>query len=225
MEYIIIILIVFIFINTILKLSFWKGWQCIVFGLICALFILATYQYAIIQSKTQIAETLNNRKTMQDLSVLITLESVLCFAYCFSALRALFGKRPKTGIRYLHGYPGLLVFPALFYVLTTAIFGLPGIDFSRIAWIIAGGVAILIPVLSQGIRWYLPEKELRLEIHFIVSLFVAVTGLISTVNGNVTYQTTRGALNVRALLLSFGLFLVLFVAGYLLNKFKFRKKH
>ena len=43
MELVISILILFILVNCLLKLSFWKGWQAALFGLICGIFITATY--------------------------------------------------------------------------------------------------------------------------------------------------------------------------------------
>ena len=46
MELVISILILFILVNCLLKLSFWKGWQAAVVGLICGNFITATYPFA-----------------------------------------------------------------------------------------------------------------------------------------------------------------------------------
>jgi hypothetical protein len=224
MEYIILILILFIFINTILKLSFWKWWQSTIFGLVCAGFILLAYPYAITQSKTQLADYMNNTGIMQDMAVLITLESVIYLAFCFSAMQQLYGTKPKPWTKLLYRYSGLLIFPALFFVLTNAVFSLSGIDFSLIAYVLASGVFILIPLLSWGIKWLLPEKELRLEVQFLVSLFVAIIGLICTVNGNITYAAIDEPLNVEALLWASGIFLFFFVLGFVRNKYKWKMK-
>ena len=223
MEYIIQILILFIFINTILKLSYWKWWQAVVFGTVCGGFILLIYPYAITQTKTQLFDFLNNARIMQDMAVLVTFESVIYLAFCFTAMRQLYGKKAKRWIKPLEWYPGLLVFPALFYVLINAVFNLSGTDFSRIAYVLAGGVFVLFPLLSWGMKYVLPEKELRMEVQFLVSLFVAVIGLICTVNGNVTYSAVDEPLNRKALLLALGIFCFFFTIGYLWNKYKWRK--
>ena len=76
-------------------------------------------------------------------------------------------------------------------------------------------------------------SEMRLETHFLVSLFVCIIGLLTTVNGNVTYPAVDEPTNWRALGFAFGLFLVLFVLGALWNRIKWivlqkrnaRKKH
>ncbi|MDR1200274.1 MAG: hypothetical protein LBL58_01410 [Tannerellaceae bacterium] len=227
MELIIQLLMLFILINCILKLSFWKPWQAALFSLICAVFIVWACRYAILQSKTQLADYLKNRKVMQDAAVLITVESALCFAFCFAALRELFGKKTKRWVQPLYRYPGLLIFPVLFYLLTQLIFAMPGTDFTTISYLLAAGVLIGLPALAYWMRYLYPEKELRLEIHFLVSLFVCITGLITTVDGNVTYAAVEKPLDGKALVLSFTLFAAAFLAGYLCDKAKWiirRKK-
>lgn len=224
MELIIQILILFILINCILKLSFWKPWQAALFGLLCAGFIVFSYPFAIQQSKTQLADYLNNPKILSDSAVLITIESAICFAFCFAALRELFGKKEKRWIKPLYWYPSMLVFPVLFYILTQSVFTLSGVNFYTIAYLLAGIVIIAFPLLSYFFKKLYPEKELRLEIHFLVSLFVAILGLITTVNGNVTYAAAETPLNVKALALSLGLFAGFFIAGLFWNKIKWRIK-
>ncbi|MDR1370377.1 MAG: hypothetical protein LBJ72_09695 [Dysgonamonadaceae bacterium] len=224
MEYIILILILFIFINTVLKLSHWKWWQGVISGLVYAGFILLAYPYAITQSKTQLADYLNNTAIMQDMAVLVTFESVIYLTFCFSAMRQLYGTKPKYQMKLLHWYPGLLVFPALFYVLINAVFGLSGVDFSLIAYVLAGGIFLLLPLLSLGIKRLLPEKELRLEVQFLVSLFVAITGLTCTVNGNVIYTAMEEPLNTNALIAALGIFLFFFGTGYVWNRIKWKLK-
>lgn len=228
MELIIQILMLFIVINCILKLSFWKPWQAAIFSLLCALFILWMCQYAILQSKTQLADYLNNIHIMQDAAVLITIESAICFAFCFALLREMFGKKKKKWIQPLYWYPSLLIFPVLFYLLTQIIFAMPGTDFNTISYWLAGAVFIGMPALSFLVRYLYPEKELRLEVYFLVSLFVCIIGLITTVNGNVTYAAVEEPLNIRALTLSIILFASAFLIGFAWNKFKWtikKKKH
>lgn len=208
----------FIVINCILKLSFWKWWQSALFGLVCAVFIIWVKQYAILQSKTQINDYLMNREALQDAAVLVTIESAICFAFCFAALRNLFGRKIKRWLLPLYWYPSLLLFPVLFYILTQTIFSMSGTDFDTISYAVAGISLIVLPIAAYGIRYLFPEKELRLEVHFLVSLFVAILGLLTTVNGNVTYAAAEEPINFKALGLSLGLFIITFLIGYGWNK-------
>lgn len=169
MELIIHILMLFIVINCSFKLSFWKLWQTVIYSLIAGLFVAGTWQYAILQSKTQIADYLQNTEALQNMAIIITLESALCFGYCVAFLRGLYGKKNLWWAELLRWYPSLLLFPVLFYYLTEAIFRLPGVDFSVTAWSLAGIVVIAIPLLSRLMKYLVPEDDLRLEVHFLVS--------------------------------------------------------
>lgn len=120
----------------------------------------------------------------------------------------------------LKWYPNLLVFPVLFYLQTELVFSFPGTSFSAISYAFAAAVVVLFPLLCHLFRLLLPEKEMRLETHFLVSLFVCIIGLLTTVNGNVTYPAVDEPTNWRALGFAFGLFLVLFVLGALWNRIK-----
>ena len=156
MELIIHILMLFIVINCSFKLSFWKLWQTVIYSLIAGLFVAGTWQYAILQSKTQIADYLQNTEALQNMAIIITLESALCFGYCVSRL----------------------------------------------------------------MKYLVPEDDLRLEVHFLVSLFICILGLLTTVNGKTTYAATEEALNWKAIILSIGLFVILFLIGFAWNKLK-----
>ena len=220
MQLIISVLILFILINCVLKLSFWRIWQAALFGAVCGAFVIATYPYAILQSKTQLADYLQNTTALQNMAVIITLESVVCFAYCIAVLRGWFGQQERWWVKPLKWYPSLLVFPVLFYLQTELVFSFPGTSFSAISYAFAAAVVVLFPLLCHLFRLLLPEKEMRLETHFLVSLFVCIIGLLTTVNGNVTYPAVDEPTNWRALGFAFGLFLVLFVLGALWNRIK-----
>ncbi|GHT21028.1 hypothetical protein AGMMS4957_09210 [Bacteroidia bacterium] len=223
MEYIIQILMLFIGINCLLKLSFRKGWQTVVFGFLCAVFIVSVCPFAILQSKTQLADFLNNTRVMQDTAVLITIESVICFGFCFFSLREIPGRKKGKGwMTFLDWYPGLLLFPVLFYLLTQIIFSLSGTSFTLIACLFAAAVLIGLPLLAWLIKRLYPEKEFRLELHFLVSLFVCIIGLITTVDGTVTYSAVNETFDAKALAVSATLFAVLFLTGYGWNKVKWR---
>ncbi len=210
----------FIVMNCVLKVSFWKWWQAALFGVVCGVFVAATYPYAILQSKTQIADYLGHTVALQDMAVVITIESVICFAYCVAVLRGWFGQREKWWVKPLKWYPSLLVFPVLFYLQTELIFSFSGVSFTALSYGLAVAVVVLLPLLCAFFRYLLPEKDLRLEVHFLVSLFVCIIGLLTTVNGNVTYQAVEEPTNWKALAVSFGVFLILFLIGMLWNKLK-----
>ena len=220
MEIILQVLMLFIIANCALKLSFRKWWYSVVFGLICGAFVIYTYPFATQQSKTQLVDYLANRDVMQDMAVLITLEAALWLAYCFLISKRIFGGSSSRWTKVLDWYVSLLVFPVLFDVVSQTIYAMPGTSFTAIAWIVAACSALAPPLLRFLFRLIMPEDDFRLEVHFLMSLFVCILGLITTVNGNVTYAAVVEPVNYMAILYSIALFTVMFAGGYVWNRFK-----
>lgn len=221
MEQIILILMLFIAINCTFKLSLWRWWQVGIYGLTIAIFAILAYPYAIQQSKTQIADYLQNKEALQNMAVIITLESAVCFGFCVTYLRGLYGKKNPWWAKLLWWYPSLLLFPVVFYCLTEAIFTFVGIPFTTIAYVVAAAAFVTILVLSSVVKYLVPEKDLRLEIHFLVSLFVCILGLLTTVNGETVYAAVDEPFNWNAAVLALSLFVALFVVGYVWNQIKY----
>ncbi len=224
MEYIIQVLILFITLNTLLKISFWRWWQAMLFAAIAGIFVLTLAPAAASQSKTQLETWMQTPVIMQNVAVLITLETLIILAFTFMRLRKTLGTNVKTDVMTpLNSYPGLLLFPVLFYTLTQLFFSLPGVAFETVARSMAAGVFLLIPLFSWGLSRLIPEEELRLEIQFIVSLFVCFIGLISTVNGETTYSPVNQTLDTHSLLLALSIFVVLLAWGFIRQKYRKRK--
>lgn len=133
---------------------------------------------------------------------------------------ALRKEEPVVG-KLLWWYPSLLLFPVVFCCLTEAIFTFVGMSFTTIACIVAASVLVLIPVLAWAVKYFVPEKDLRLEIHFLVSLFVCILGLLTTVNGKTVYAAVDEPVNWNAVILALSLFAGLFIVGYVWSRIKY----
>lgn len=187
METVVVVLMILVCFNFMLKQTYRKQWSVITIAIISALFVGLIWPYAIEQSKTQIADWLANPTLMLDTSVILSIEVVLQMAFCMLAAHMLttgpIKKRALWAYRALRWFPGILIFPVLFSGLVYLIFSFPGVSFAFIAWSMAASVLILIPVGTLFLRWFLPEKELRLEILFLTNALMAILGIIATVNG------------------------------------------
>ena len=75
-----------------------------------------------------------------------------------------------------------------------------------------------------GIRKLLPEKDLRLELHFLVSLLITLLGLVSTANGQIIYVPQSEPINFKILGNTFLFFFLLFMAGFVFNKLYWKIK-
>ena len=124
--------------------------------------------------------------------------------------------------RILRWFPGVLIFPVLFSLLVSAIFALPGMSFSLVAWILAAIVFVVIPLGCWVIKWLLPEKEIRLELLFLANALIAILGVIATVNGQTAVagisEVDWSALGGIVVLLIFGL-----AAGIIAYRIKLKR--
>lgn len=226
MESLFVVLILLVLLNSLLRLTFVKWWHSLLYAIVVALFIGSTWQLGTLQSKTQWLEWLYATETLQDLSVLVTFEALLHISYVFAHLQSILGTPiQKWYAKLIEYYPPLLLFPALFYILTQLFFHLTGTDFSLIAYSTIGGVLVLIPLLTQLLKYLFPEEELRLELSFIFNLFVCITGFIATASAETVYSPQHlEHPDIRALLIGLCLFSSLFIIGYSIGKYRQNKK-
>lgn len=216
MDTIIWILILLTALNFLLKQTFWSWWGTVAAAVVAAGFVVAMWPYAIEQSKTQIADWLSDTALMLDTAVVLTVEVALQMAFCLLSVHLENVSPVKKGMRVawkiLYWFPGMLILPVLFFGLTQLIFALPGISFRQVAWGFGLAVLLLVPLGRRGLKWLVPEPELRLELLFLLHALVAVLGVIATVNGRTAVQGTA-IVNWPAL----GGCIVIFIAGAVLG--------
>lgn len=219
METIIYILMLFITLNCVFKLSLWRWWQRAVYCVVLGAFVWWSQRYAILQSKTQIADYLQNSVALQNVAIIVTLESVFCFGIVACRLNDV---KSRWWARLLWWYPSLLMFPVMFYALTQTIFTAVGIDFNTTAIALAAATVILLPLLAEGARWLVPDDDGRVEMHLLLTCFVCVLGLLSTQNGKMVYHVKEQPLDLKMIALSLTAFILLFVVGFIASRLKWR---
>ena len=77
MQIIFNILMMFIFINMLIKLSFWKLWHTICFMVILIAYIWAIYPLATEQSQVTIQQAIESPEILSNITVLVTIESAI----------------------------------------------------------------------------------------------------------------------------------------------------
>ena len=187
METVVVILLILVCFNFVLKQTFhsWKEWLGI--SAIIFLFVGMMWPYAIEQSKSQIASWLSNQSLMLDTAVILTIDVVIQISFCLLTVKiqtaTKIGRFTRWYYHFLEWFPGILVFPVLFCLLVVTIFAFPGIRFQTVAWSLGATLFMATPLLAFGLRWILPEEEIRLEVLFLCNILTALLGVIATVNG------------------------------------------
>ncbi len=173
--------------NYILKQTYRKPLRVAVSTAVCTLFMGLMWPIAIEQSMTRISDWLADSALMLDIAVVLTVEVALNIAFCLLAVHignsGLLKPRIIRLYRLLRWFPGILIYPVLFSLLVSAVFALPGVSFPLVSWGLAAIVAIVIPSGTFALKKLLPEKDIRLEVFFLLNAFIAVLGIVATVNG------------------------------------------
>lgn len=152
-------LIVLIVLQTALRLSQWpRLWPRFMFCTAVGIAVLLSTGYATGLSKLQVEGWLHDTAILQNIAIACLLDALL--------------------IRY-RWYPGLLILPAAFYVLCLLLFNITGADFNTIGLLLGVTVALLLPLLAQGLRWLLPQCSDRSLLLLTVTIILCLTCLIN----------------------------------------------
>ncbi len=188
METLVLVMMILVCFSFVLKQTFHGVKEIMVIAVLIAFFVGLSWPFAIEQSKTQIAAWIADQKLMLDMAVLLSVDVALTMLFCVHHvdLKTSEHVSRKKWMFYiaLKYFPGLLVFPVLFSLLVMMIFMLPGMSFQVVAWTLAVALLVLVPALTYGIRWLLPERPIRLELLFLVEVLLGLMGIVGTVNGN-----------------------------------------
>lgn len=226
METVVFIIMLLVCFNFTLKQTYAKNIQLISTTIICALCIAFSWPLAIEQSKTQIADWLNNTGLMLDTSVLLSIDVILQMAFCMLAAHLYskenVSKKTLCIYRLLKWFPGVLIFPVLFSMLVGVIFTFPGNSFSLIAGLFALVIVMSIPLLRYLLLLIIPEKDLRTELLFLSNALTMILGIIATVNGKTAAvgksEIDWGALGGLIIIIMAGAFVGMIIRFYRLKK-------
>ncbi len=183
METVVMLIMLLVGLSFLLKLSFMRPLPMIAEAAVIALVAVGSTDAAALQSKSQIGEWLQSPGLMLDVAVLLTVDVAAQIAFCIVSV----GGRGSLGMRILRGallyFPGLLIFPVVFYLLVQLIFALTGTGFATVGYTLGASLLAGCPLVALGVRFLLPEPPLRLELIFDLNCIIALLGIIATVNG------------------------------------------
>jgi len=87
------------------------------------------------------------------------------------------------------------------------------------------GSLLLLVGLGYLMRYLLPEEELRLEVYFLVQLFVFILGIIASVEETIRTAPTESPIEWRGLVLTLGVAGLCFLLGAFAQRIKQYLKH
>lgn len=225
MTTVVFILMILVCFNFLLKQTFVARHILIITTFVLGIFATLMWQVAIEQSKTQIADWLQNTELMRDIAVVLSVDVVAQLTFCILTVRMTDSKdhrlRSRIMAKGLLLYPGFIIFPVVLALLVQLIFLFPGVSFMLVSSLLGAAILIVVPLGSLLLRRLLPESDLRLEILFLSNVLVAFVSVIATVNGE-TQNTPTGSVDLWALAAFIVLLAVGFAMGLLWNSWRQR---
>ncbi len=228
METLLIVMMSAVCLTFVLKQTFHGMVELMAAAVVLAFFTSMMWSFAIEQSTTQIAAWMADQQLMLDMAVLLSIDVALTLLFCVTHVDIHTAEhvsaRRRFAYRALKFFPGLLIFPVLFSALVKLVFTFTGVDFQLISWGMAAAVFILVPTLTLGIKWLLPERAIRLEMLFLLEVLLGLMGIVGTVNGRTAVNGISDvdfrALLAVALMVAAGIF-----AGLVVYRIKMNRKH
>lgn len=192
------VVILFVCLNTILKISFWNIKYTFLLGGIAALFITYIYPYSIEQSQVGIISLLKDEEIKNDIVVLLTMEALIFVGFCYHKFSQIYGYQYREVVfKMLCIYPGILIFPTIFYLFMQTIFSVPGLEFRQTAILFAIVLILMIPLSAFLVKNLFRDEDFRLEILIITNIAVIILGLIFTTNGTLIYKSVIHNVNYK----------------------------
>ena len=167
MEAVIITLVCLLFISSCLKLGFLPMKYWFVVGITYAVWAWIVTPWVAAQPGSWLTDFLADRQNALNLSVCITLEGKQ------STFRRIVDK-------ILAVYPGLLLTGVIPYTIQRLMVLLPGFDFTLMQWVAALGMLVVIPLGTWLLKILGGKQPQRLEMIFILNLFIVILSIILT---------------------------------------------
>lgn len=223
MEIVVIIVMIMVIFSFLLKMTYLPMTFRVLVCMVIAFIEWETQEYAASQSKTQIADWLQNQELMLDVAILLTIDVLMQITYCILEAKQLSGERlskSESALRHITlMMPGILIFPTLIAIHVETIFAYPGMDFKAIAWSISATILIIGTFVPMLLKRLLPEWDLRLELIFIINVLIAMLGVVATVDGR-TVAGGRDSIELQPLI---GIIVIL-TLGAMWGYIKFLRK-
>ncbi|MDR1274708.1 MAG: hypothetical protein LBK12_09185 [Odoribacteraceae bacterium] len=219
MSTVLLLMALFALLKATLVTSLFPGaWEKVAWGAACAAFVAATHPFAIEGSKVAVERTLSGVDATMDVSAVVMIDLLLLAGFCHALSRE---RRPRGVLLVARYLPGILVFPALYYLHLTLFFRLPGTGFVTVTGFYAAVAGLCVGGGGWLLSRWLPGREARLELTAVVALLVFALSVCCTVfHPSAMIRSAGGPVDWRALAVALAVAGVLFLTGYTCRKLR-----
>lgn len=146
-----------------------------------ALYVYLMYSRAIEQSYSVFKETLLNTSLMTDFVVVQVAEAIGGLLISIFLIRFYYNEPVKKYFQFLVYFPGIVVFPAIFYVESYLFLQASGMNFQVLAIVLAIVFPMFLLIGKKFITNLIPDFDLRLELKFGIHIIQFICAVILSV--------------------------------------------
>ncbi len=222
MQTFIIILLILAFLSFVLQLTlFEQDRTAIVFCIVAAVGIYFMYPFAIEQSYSKFQQLMQNQHKLSNIMVVQIIECLLGLLFSIFLIRMFYGEKVNKVFKYFKFFPGIIIFPALFYAESAIFLNVTGVDFKILAIIVAVVLPATIFLINKSLKYLVPEYDLRLELKFMLHILQLIVAVIISIR-IFRLPTTNlvSEFYIKQLLAFFGVVLLFGILGF----FRYNRK-
>ncbi len=224
MHTLIIILFVLVFLSLVIQLSLiHQKYSTVVFYILSSVILYFLYPFAIEQSYSKFKSLTQNVQTVSNFMVVQIIECLLGILFSIFLIKIFYNERVHKFFKYFIFFPGLIIFPAIFYAESAIFLNVSGMNFQLLAVIIAISLPAIIIGLKIMIKVLIPEYDLRLELKFILHILQLLTAIVISINiFKLPTANIESDFHISQLLVFFGLVFIFGIVGLVRYNRKFR---
>ena len=185
MEALVTVMIVFVCLDFVVRLTFLRPAYMLATAFACALFTGLMCPVAADQTTTALSGFISDRALMLDTAVLLSVDILSGITFCWLSVMKMDGNigglRQKMLLCFTAYFPGTTIFLVLFYFLLKTVFSFHGVPFALLGWGLATAVMAAIPLLVFIVRRIIPRDRGRLDLLFMAYVLTAMAGVMVTV--------------------------------------------
>ena len=224
-------LITFLFVVSIvafpLQLTIINRWFVVAawFTLLSA-FIFGMHGFAIEQSYAKFNEQAANGPLIGNLVVVQTIEAIGGLLLSIFLIRLHYNEPVKKIFRYFKYLPGIVIFPALFYLESYLYLNITGIGFKTLAIVMALIIPLVLYVLMLVYKKLISELDLRLELKFLLHIVQLLLAVIISINlFRLPVNQSPMEFPIIQLGIIVGIAVVLIITGIIVYNFKINRQN
>ncbi len=225
MELIVQLILVLTAFSSWFQFSQWKLPARLIAAFSLAGLAYLAYPWVIEQSRETLNGWMNDPFRMQQLAVVLVIETVIFIMVDLALLKQHFGQPVKKTMKVATFFPGILLLAVLLYAQMLCFYAFSEIDFDQLGIYFSLGILLIAIAVPAGLRWTIPEGYLRMELRYILSFGQVLGGIVITIFcQKLPYNQQEKDLEWQPLLFVIGISLITIVFGWLWSKRKKQTK-